>query len=164
MESPPEKGTGALRHPPSSGKQRRPEDNSREEFAQPCTQELTRPLRGGGSSGRQYILSGAPVHHVCGAGPTRVQYMPQGYVHYARVTCTICGRFLRWLPSPRSIELRKLNAAMLRKLLAAESLTKWEQGFVERLSASLSRGKRFSPRQEAWLGRVYRRYFGGPAT
>jgi hypothetical protein len=52
-----------------------------------------------------------------------------------------------------------MDCAMLAKLLTAEGLSTWEARFVE----SLARQKKFSPKQEQCLGRLYRRNFGGPA-
>jgi hypothetical protein len=157
MESP-GNGNGALYAPdPESTKTRKGTYHTGADVA-------TRQGKDGGAMTRHYKLAGASAHHVCRESPSFVQYMGSEHQHYAKCVYALCGRFIRWLPRRESVERRKLSVAMLRKLLATESLTKWEQGFVESLSASLSRRKKFSPRQEEVLGQLYRRYFGGPAT
>jgi len=42
-------------------------------------------------------------------GSTNTQMGPGAGPHHARLVCSDCGRFLRWLPKP--IELRELRSA-----------------------------------------------------
>jgi hypothetical protein len=59
----------------------------------------------------------------CTHPATRTERLPDGSWHYARLTCAICGRFLRWLPRPETIERQKLNAFKLAKLAMCEGLS-----------------------------------------
>jgi hypothetical protein len=101
-------------------------------------------------------LVGAPAQHKCDVGPSRVELEPPGSFHHAKVICG-CGGFLRWLPNPRSIQLRVLNVRRIAHLQKCEGLSAWERDFL----ASIARLKgKLSPRQEAVLGRLYREYLG----
>jgi hypothetical protein len=95
-------------------------------------------------------------YQFCPHTATRTERMPQAHPHYAREVCTRCGAFIRWLPSPESIERRKMNMFRIAKLLASNYLDAWQRQVVE--SVSRLRGE-LSPRQEECLGRIYRRYF-----
>jgi hypothetical protein len=106
-----------------------------------------------------YRLVGGPQGSGCQHKFTRIERMPEGFVHHSKEVCQQCGRVLRWVPDPRNVERRKLLCAYVARLLTAQGLTRWEKGFVD----SLRSQAKFSPRQEEVLGNLYRRYFGGPA-
>jgi len=122
---PPGKGKGALRHAPIPKLTGLAEDNCGHFFAQPC---------------------GHPA--------TRTERLPDGHVHHLRLTCAVCGRHLRWLPRPETIERQRVNAFKLARLGMCEGLSKWERGFVR----SVSGKKHLSPKQLAVVERLCREY------
>jgi hypothetical protein len=69
--------------------------------------------------------------------------MPSGHVHFARVKCRSCGRTLKWLAKPATIERQRLNAFRIAQLSMCDGLTAWERRFVQ----SLAHARKFSPRQ-----------------
>jgi hypothetical protein len=79
----------------------------------------------------------------CTHSVTRTERLPGCHRHYARLTCALCGRFLRWLPKPETVERQKLNAFRLARLGMCEGLSVWERGFVR----SVSEKKHLSPKQ-----------------
>jgi hypothetical protein len=99
-------------------------------------QTATPKLTGLAQSNSSFTHREACLHSV-----TVIEQTPAGYFHCAR-------------------ERRRLNMARVARLLTCPGLSSWETGFVR----SLSRQTKFSPRQEAVLGRIYRQFFGGPAT
>lgn len=50
---------------------------------------------------------------------------PNGSVHYGRVTCGDCGRFLKWLPKPKIPEVSVV------RLLHSTTLEVWERKFLK---------------------------------
>jgi hypothetical protein len=112
------------------------------------------------AKGRREELTSERGYHACTHTATFTQQEPPGRTHYSREICIQCGRFLRWVPRPANVEGRRLNLARVARLLTCPWLSSWETGFVR----SLSRQKKFSPKQEMLLGRIYCHFFGGPAT
>jgi hypothetical protein len=96
----------------------------------------------------------------CRYGTTRVEQMPKGYFHHAALRSAFCSVFLGWAPKPSTVARRRLNACMLAKLAMCEGLSDWERGSL----ANVSKLAKLSPRQEMVLGRIYRQFFGEPAT
>ena len=93
---------------------------------------------------------------VCPHTATGTERLPGNHAHYAREVCKKCGHFVRWVPSPQSVQRRRMNVASVARLLTIKGLTSWEVTFLR----SLSRRKKFSPKQEAVLDRIYREFFG----
>jgi hypothetical protein len=77
----------------------------------------------------------------CTHGIPRVALMPQGHKHYAMETCAVCGRFLRWLPKPETVQRQRLNAFRLARLAMHLGLTDWERQFIR----SVGEKKHISP-------------------
>jgi hypothetical protein len=122
MTVPPKRSGALLRDAPASPKLLRlAQSNSRSRFAQGCTHEVT-----------------------------RVELMPQGHTHHARVICIVCGRFLRWLPKPGTIERRTLNSFRLARLGMCSKLTDWERAFIH----DVSQQRKLSPKQQQIIDRL----------
>jgi hypothetical protein len=102
----------------------------------------------------QHFSSGAQA---CSHVATVIERMPTGYVHFARVKCRSCGRTLKWLAKPATIEHRRLNSYRLAKLAMCDRLTRWEQSFVE----NVSQRKTLSPRQQRVVDRLVAEYLEG---
>ena len=85
---------------------------------------------------------------------TRTERLSDCHQHYARLRWGVCGRYLRWLPQPETIEGQKLNAFKLAKLAMCDRLNPWERRFV----ADMSRRNRMSPRQHEIVERLCRDY------
>ncbi len=109
------------------------------------------------AKGRREKLTSGGEYSICAHAATRIERMPEGHVHHEAERCAICGRHLDWVAKPENVARRKLLVAYVARLLTVKGLSTWEQGFLK----SLSRQTKFSPRQEAVLGRIYRQNFGG---
>jgi len=96
----------------------------------------------------------AIAQHVCRHGTTRVELMPQGHTHHARVICAVCGRFIHWSSKPATIERRALNAFKLARLAMRPDLSDWERRFV----GDVSKLAKLSPRQQVLVERLCREY------
>ena len=99
----------------------------------------------------------AIAQHVCRHDTTRVELMPQGYTHHARVICAVCGRHLRWLPKPGTIERQRLNAFRLARLAMHPGLSDWERRFV----GDILKLAKLSPRQQVLVERLCTQYLEG---
>ena len=95
----------------------------------------------------------APMQ-ACEHRATVTERPPDTHRHYARLTCALCGRFLRWLPRPETIERQKLNGFRIAKLTMQEGLTGWEREFVR----SVSQQRKLSPRQQAVLDSLVEKF------
>jgi hypothetical protein len=90
----------------------------------------------------------------CTHSATRTERLPDCHRHYARLTCAICGRFLRWLPRPETVQRQRLNAFRLARLAMHPGLSDWERRFV----GDISKLAKLSPRQQAVVERLCREY------
>jgi hypothetical protein len=93
-------------------------------------------------------------YQFCPHTATRTERLPDCHQHYARLTCALCGRFLRWLPRPETIERERVNAFRLARLGMCEGLSKWERSFVHHVSQQ----RKLSPKQQALLVRLCATY------
>ena len=90
----------------------------------------------------------------CSHPRTRVELLPRGHQHYARVVCEVCGKQLCWRPNPTNVERRRKNAGDIQKLLTSKLLTSWENGFCN----GITQNPRLSPRQQETLDRLVETY------
>ena len=90
----------------------------------------------------------------CEHRATVTERLPDTHRHYARLTCAVCGRFLRWLLRPETIERQRLNAFRLAKLAMHPGLSDWERRFV----GDVLKLAKLSPRQQALVERLCREY------
>lgn len=74
--------------------------------------------------------------------------------HHGKETCVDCGKFLRWVPKPESLERAKENAGKI-ALLKTKPLGEWEKGFLLSLE---KQGRHFSPKQQVKLDELIKRY------
>lgn len=93
----------------------------------------------------------------CAHLATRTEQMPAGGAHYAREVCVECGRYVRWLPRPETVERQRVNAFSLAKLSMCEGLSDWERGFVR----DVSRQRKLSPKQQALVERLAAEHLEG---
>jgi hypothetical protein len=66
--------------------------------------------------------------------------------HHAKLVCSDCRRFLKWIPSPENIRQQQENEKIL-TALAKLNLPEWERKFVRDLVTH----KRLSPKQQKKL-------------
>jgi hypothetical protein len=123
--APPGKGNGALLQAPISKKLRLPQYKSARGFTQACAHPVTVTER-----------------------------LPKSHLHFARLTCALCGYLLRWLPKPETVVRQQLNGFRLAKLAMVPGLTNWERQFV----ADVSKRRKLSPKQLAIAERLVRQY------
>ena len=101
---------------------------------------------------------------VCSAQPwsecehanTRIEQLANG-PHFAKEFCTDCGRVLRFVPKPQTIERHRLNAFRLARLAMCHRLTHRERHFV----AGISHRQKISPKQQQIIDRLCREYLEG---
>ena len=91
---------------------------------------------------------------VCKHAATVTERMPDSHIHHAAVRCADCGRHLRWIPKPETIERQRLNAFRLARLAMCDRLNSWERGFVR----DVSKRRKLSPKQQAIIDRLVRQY------
>ena len=109
-------------------------------------------------TGLAEVTSGSGfTQHVCRHNTTRVELMLQGHTHYGKEICAVCGRFIRWLPQPETIERRTLNAFKLARLAMRPDLTGWERKFI----GSVGEKKHPSSKQQRVLSELFTRYLEG---
>ena len=75
----------------------------------------------------------APLQ-ACTHPATRTERLPDSHLHHSRLTCVVCGKHLRWLPRPETIERQRLSAFRLSKLAMRPDLSNWERSFVRDVS------------------------------
>jgi len=95
----------------------------------------------------------------CRHSVTTTKRLPDSHRHFARLTCALCGRHLRWLPKPSTMERRALNAFRLARLAMRPDLTDWERQFIR----SVGEKKHLSPKQQALVERLCREYLEAKA-
>ncbi len=92
----------------------------------------------------------------CGSCQIEEVLTPEG-CHYAKLVCTECARFLRWLPSPEAEAKRR---ALYDRVLTVlpHALPGWDLNFVSNIATGLATGrvKSLSPKQLAQLERIER--------
>jgi len=86
----------------------------------------------------------------CAHTVTRVERMDAGHIHHAREVCAVCGRFIRWLPKPETVERRRSNAIKLGKLTSCAGLDAWQRNFVR----DIWQQQCLSPRQQCKLDEI----------
>jgi len=111
------------------------------------------------TANRALLQACDPVPLVCGAwcAPPITRIDLANGIHHAKEVCGVCGRFLRRLPQPKTMERQKLTAFRLAKLAMRPDLTAWERNFVR----SVSQRKKLSPKQAALVDRLARQYLEG---
>jgi len=80
--------------------------------------------------------------------------LPAGHVHFGKVRCLDCGRFIRWEPKPETIARYRLSGFKLARLAMNSQLNAWERNFVQ----SLLGHHKLSPRQAAIVERMAKQY------
>jgi hypothetical protein len=86
----------------------------------------------------------------CDHPRTRVEVLPPGNYHYARVVCAICGTQICYKAHPHNAERRKQNAIKIQKLLGSNRLTERERGYCE----GIQYNNRLAPSHQALLDQL----------
>lgn len=91
----------------------------------------------------------------CSHPNTETVVLHQG-PHHAKITCSDCGAFIRWLPKPETLERIKANAAKIDGLSGRGlPLTQWERHFVGSIQLHPTK---LSPKQQETLDRIASHY------
>ncbi len=86
---------------------------------------------------------------------TQVNFVPTPELtHYGKDVCGTCGKFIRWVPKPETLERFKENAQKI-AALKSKPLGEWEKGFILSLE---KQGRHFSPKQQIKLDELTQRY------
>jgi hypothetical protein len=107
----------------------------------------------------QTNLCDIPPSAVCSHSTTRSERMPDGSRHYARLMCAMCGAFLRFLPKPENVAIRKRNGFKLAKLQMLRDLKPWEREFINGL-ARKGNG-RYTPKEQSAFNDLCATYLKG---
>lgn len=75
--------------------------------------------------------------------------------HHGKETCAACGRFIRWVPKPQTIERQNRNGSAVVALRNNENLTAWERAFIATLDGQ---GPKVSPKQQGVLDKLVAKY------
>lgn len=75
--------------------------------------------------------------------------------HYGKETCAVCGRFIRWMPKPETVERQTRQAAAIVALRSMASLSEWERSFIGTLD---EQGPKISPKQAVILDKLISRF------
>src|SRR4029077_21284353 len=118
MQCPPQKGGAGTSHAP----------NPNILLSSQTTTAVRVPLQAGEANVDNSPLV-CSAQNWCEHANTRIEYLASG-PHHAKEICTDCGRVLRWLPKPATLERQELNAFRLVKLAMRRDLTHWERNFV----------------------------------
>jgi hypothetical protein len=102
------------------------------------------------AKGRRDKLTGAGSYPHCAHQATRIEVMPASFPHHAKKACSVCGRFVRWLPKPSNVEARRERAARIAKLGICAHLTSLERKFI----GSVAPLRKHSPTQIAIIDRM----------
>ena len=73
--------------------------------------------------------------------------MPSGHVHYGKILCADCNRFIGWEKSPANIAKEASNTEKIERLKGCAHSER-VQSFLD--SVTKQDGK-LSPKQQAWL-------------
>lgn len=77
-------------------------------------------------------------------------------VHYSRIVCPQCDRFIRWGKHPGTVLRNQLLQAKLDAIQnAAERLTNWEAQFIASVCQQVENNKKLSPKQAGIVDRIY---------
>jgi hypothetical protein len=98
----------------------------------------------------------APVQ-ACAHSVTRTERLPDGGLQYAHEVCATCGRHVRWLPKPKTIERQRWYAFRLSRLAMCDRLNSWARNFVRDISGR----RKLSPKQQEIVDRLCAQYLEG---
>ena len=79
-------------------------------------------------------------------------------LHYSRIECAECERFIRWGRSPSSLARQQVLEHKISSLAVRTSLTDWEASFIASVTLQLEQKKNLSPKQTEWLEKIYKKY------
>ena len=74
--------------------------------------------------------------------------------HHAREVCTKCKKFIRWVPSPETVQQRAENERLLSALSKRDDLAEYDRHFIR----DITRIKNLSPKQQKYLNLMGKRY------
>ena len=98
----------------------------------------------------------------CAHSVTKTELNPPGSEHFGTLRCAECGAFLRFVPKPKNVERRQLNAYRLTKLQMCSGLNDWERQFIDSLAKQGN--NKLTPKQEAVLERLCLTHLDGRRT
>ena len=98
--------------------------------------------------------SGSGFTQACAHSATLTERLPDSHPHFARLTCAVCGKHLRWLPRPSTLARQRVNAFRLSKLAMHPGLSDWERNFLR----DISQRRKLSPKQQTLLVRLCATY------
>ena len=79
-------------------------------------------------------------------------------LHYSRIECGECERFIRWGRSPSLLAKQQILEHKISFLAVKTCLTEWEASFITSVTQQLDNNKNLSPKQTEWLERIYKKY------
>ena len=67
----------------------------------------------------------------CEHGDRCVEYMPKGYIHYAKIKCEDCGIFIKWVKNPNITKEVDRRNEKIDRILEEETLNDFETEFLK---------------------------------
>lgn len=92
----------------------------------------------------------------CDHQSVTVVLTPQG-PHHSKEVCATCGKFIRWLPKPETLERNKQTMRNIEFLSDRKSLNDWERTFLDSIKTV---APKLSPKQLDKLEEVCKRHGG----
>lgn len=74
--------------------------------------------------------------------------------HHGKDVCAACGRFVRWVAKPETLEREAQNKKRIGQLCGIGRISAWEKSFLE----SVSSQPKLSPRQQVVLDKLWEKY------
>lgn len=92
----------------------------------------------------------------CGSLEQKTVILPDSHIHYARLECAGCEKWVKWLPSPQTIQKRAIDMATIRLLAQVEdiSLPDWDAQLIMSCIDRLKDDKSLTPNQAEQLSRI----------
>jgi recombinational DNA repair protein (RecF pathway) len=79
--------------------------------------------------------------------------------HHARKVCSVCRKFLGWIPKPETLMQQRENQRILGELTRLPNLSEWEREFIRDVTTH----KHLSPKQQKTILELMEKYLKGAA-
>jgi len=87
--------------------------------------------------------------------PNEITIILENSVHYGKRVCADCGKWLGWLPNPKTTKLVSKQTQCIQDLLQNNTLPNQHRQFIQSISQS---PKRLSPKQQKYLFDLHQQF------
>lgn len=85
----------------------------------------------------------------CGSSKFKEIVVDSG-VHYSKIHCLDCDRFIRWGKNPQTIQRERDRQVLVDRLLSRDDLNDWQRGFL----TSIRSQHKLTPKQQQALDKL----------